>query len=558
MPDAGELIAGDPLSVALKTATSGCHLHVSGPDLPDDGPAPPGGTVSASLLSELLLGQHQVRPRRMTLESVVIDGDLDLESASLEFPLLLRDCRVEGDIDLADTDTRRLMFERCRMQRFNAEGMRTKGTFSLSGSHLWQVHLAYAHISDKLDLRDCRIDADAGSAVYADLLTVEASVLAEGLIAHGAGDYDTLRFGGAKIDGQLNLSDAWITASGEASAFLGDGIVVGQDIGFRKRFIAFSDGKSATIRLLGAEIGGQATFSGTCVNSAGSAIDGEALTAEDVSFGDLDAHGSGGDSAIDLTAVTAKGRIEFSGGTFGDADTGSERFPSKIELNRAQARLLTFLPDEAPDRLDLANGHFAMIMDSKATWPQELELRGCVYDELIFNSRLEKGGVDARLAWLSRCPSYDPQPYAQLAAHYRSIGDNTAARKVAIAGKKRRAPRLSVPARLGDATLRFTVGYGYKPGLALIWLVGLATLGAFVFGALPGGDFTATRDPSQVPALSPFVYTLDLVVPVIDLGQRSAWATSGTAQWLAIAFIVAGWTLTTALVVGVTSALRSD
>ena len=64
------------------------------------------------------------------------------------------------------------------------------------------------------------------------------------------------------------------------------------------------------------------------------------------------------------------------------------------------------------------------------------------------------------------------------------------------------------------------------------------------------------KSGAVVPAFSPFVYSVDTVLPVVDLGERKAWIAQGVAltiQWL---LICAGWILTTAVVAGVTNALN--
>ena len=56
---------------------------------------------------------------------------------------------------------------------------------------------------------------------------------------------------------------------------------------------------------------------------------------------------------------------------------------------------------------------------------------------------------------------------------------------------------------------------------------------------------------------NPFIYALDSVLPIIDLGEQKAWIPQGaalTAEWL---LTCAGWILTTtAVVAGVTNALN--
>jgi hypothetical protein len=50
-------------------------------------------------------------------------------------------------------------------------------------------------------------------------------------------------------------------------------------------------------------------------------------------------------------------------------------------------------------------------------------------------------------------------------------------------------------------------------------------------------------------------YALDLLLPVIGFGQKTAFAPHGGGQWLAHTLTVAGWVLATTLTAGVSRAL---
>lgn len=61
-----------------------------------------------------------------------------------------------------------------------------------------------------------------------------------------------------------------------------------------------------------------------------------------------------------------------------------------------------------------------------------------------------------------------------------------------------------------------------------------------------------------MPPFNPFIYTLDLLIPIGAFGLRDAYASTGTAQWLADALIAAGWILATAVIAGITRTVRRD
>jgi hypothetical protein len=59
------------------------------------------------------------------------------------------------------------------------------------------------------------------------------------------------------------------------------------------------------------------------------------------------------------------------------------------------------------------------------------------------------------------------------------------------------------------------VGYGYRPWLAGLWILVLLAAGTV---------FSAVTPP---PAFSAPAYTLDLLLPVVNLGQEAAWNPHG-------------------------------
>jgi hypothetical protein len=57
------------------------------------------------------------------------------------------------------------------------------------------------------------------------------------------------------------------------------------------------------------------------------------------------------------------------------------------------------------------------------------------------------------------------------------------------------------------------------------------------------------------PPWSPALFSLDLLLPVIDLGHATAWHLQGVWQWLAAVLILLGWGLATAVAAGATRLL---
>lgn len=162
-----------------------------------------------------------------------------------------------------------------------------------------------------------------------------------------------------------------------------------------------------------------------------------------------------------------------------------------------------------------------------------------------------------RIAWLDRDPwGYSPQPYGQLAAVYQVEGHDSAARQVLIASQTRRRRQYSGFrgwfARAWGGLLWATVGYGYRPWLALLWLVALIVGGSLVVDGLPQGDFTAG---GGAPPFNSMLYTVDVLLPFIDLGY-SKWVAVGVTQIVTVVLVVLGWVLATAVIAAFAGVLR--
>ncbi|WP_162605851.1 hypothetical protein [Jiangella aurantiaca] len=167
--------------------------------------------------------------------------------------------------------------------------------------------------------------------------------------------------------------------------------------------------------------------------------------------------------------------------------------------------------------------------------------------------------VDTALAWLRRDPTgYQHQVYEQLASHYRRSGDDAAARTVLLARQRHRRDLLGT-STFGQLLMKgwgylqdVTVGFGYRPGLAAIWFVGLLAFGTAYF-------WTKELDPVEVnvhPTFNPFGYALDLLIPLLSLGQDSAWDPRGLDLVVAYGLVFCGAVLATTVVAAVTRVLN--
>ncbi|MGH3598753.1 MAG: hypothetical protein ACRDQH_00500, partial [Pseudonocardiaceae bacterium] len=173
-------------------------------------------------------------------------------------------------------------------------------------------------------------------------------------------------------------------------------------------------------------------------------------------------------------------------------------------------------------------------------------------EDFRYESLTATPGVDVatRLRWLQIVlPGYDPDPYDQLAASYRDSGHDDRADTVLLAKQRHRHAARGLAGRLWGRLQDWTVGYGYRPWRAGLWLAVCWLLGSLWFA----NHQLAPLDSGQNPSWQPVIYTADLLVPVVNFGQDGLWRASGPSAWVASVLTAIGWLL---LSTGATGATR--
>jgi hypothetical protein len=495
--------------------------------------------VRAELLVDLLTQTQRPDgkfPRAIKMRGARITGFLNLEAAALTCPLLLQYCRIDEQVNLNEATAPAIRMPGCHIPALDATQLRTIGDLVLNGAFInGEIGLIGAHIGGQLSLNGARLLNRSGLAMNADGLTVDQGMFCrDGFTARGE-----VSLIGAHIGGSLDLNGANLGSALDYPALSADRLTVDQAMFCRDGFTARGE-----VRLLGAHIGGPLDLAGAILDNAsfGLALYADRLTVDE--------------SMFCRSGFTAHGGISMIGAHIGGqlSLTGAELvYPGRIALNLQDANVSAiFLQLRRPPHgwVDLANARVGSFHDDPASWPAILFLGGFAYDSL------ENENVSARdrLRWLAlHRGGYTPQLYDQLAATYQRAGDEQATRKIAIAKQWRRRRKFNPLSLLWYAT----VGYGYRTWLAGAWLAVLVAVGTSVFSHAYPAHMIALR--ARPPAFHPVAYTVDLVLPVIDLGQKSAWQPQGSALlYWSWALTGAGWVLTAAAVAGLTGILKRD
>lgn len=531
----------------------------------------------------------------LSADGARFDGWLNLRDRTL----MAGEVRLLGATIGGDLDCRGSRFENTCGHALTADGLRVRGDVSLrKGFHAkGGVRLVGATIGGDLGCGGGKFENPKGIALSADRIRVRGAIYlatwkdAKGYLHpfHAKGEVCLL---GAIIGGDLGCEGGQFeNPKGRALSAdrirIRGGVFLSVPVDSRQNTYPFH--ANGEVRLLGATIGGDLNCSGGCfMNPDQMALNVQsARIARNVFLSDgFQAHGY-----IDLGLATVGGGLRMLLARCDDKD--HPRTTDKFihgTLNLSDCRLGT-LHDDA--------GTIDWLEKQKTT----LLLHGFIYSTLYQDAPTD---AKKRLAWLRLHPEKDftPQPYGQLARVLDSLGHADDARAIRVAAAKdaakhqllqslssatnSRSQRLKARTRwLGQWFLGLLLGHGYHPLRPLWGMLAFLLLGWFVFSIgqahmRPSSDQVLTsteylRDgsiPPEYPRLQTFVYSADLLLPIIDLDQANFWRAYPEpppcgSSWFTVTageclrayawiHVLAGWTFSTFLIIGLTGLVKKE
>lgn len=375
-----------------------------------------------------------------------------------------------------------------------------------------------------------------------------------------------------------------------------------------------------TVSFSGARIGGQMACSRSSSNFEPSPCSartfGKSFRAQHMKVvGSLHFEGSVFHGTLDIGGAEISGNVICRSVTL-DGCGGYAMFAENLTVQGGFALCSSGLID---GNVSLIAARVGELIDDFNTWRSikgEVDLKGFSYQRIFHDS-----GDENRLEWLAKVSRYknifSPQPYTQLAKVYASTGHNRMARQVLmerefILGYERRLADYKRPDKrylfplenpwadakyiwrwVRDRLALWVVGYGHEPWRALIWLALLwLTATGLSHQAWKQGDFAPNSDVMLVsdgwqaklgeanPAeawsnkgeagqdwesFNRYAWGLDLVVPILDIGQTAAWQPSkdrgpaGYRLWWARWVLEAiGWLVSALGVAAITGIIQKD
>jgi hypothetical protein len=480
-------------------------------------------SIGADDLRDLLRGRMVTDPdpRGLRLRGARIHGRLDLDNLTTTVKLTLFDCLLDEGLTAEAAHLPGLLLRRCLLTHpskpaLYADELHTDAKVSFEGSTILAssadgaVRMIGAHIGGELDCSGATIRNPFGPALYGERLQVAGNIsLRASFSADGDGELGAVRLAGARIGGHLDCSGATIRNPSGPALRAGDHLQVGGKVFLRAGFTAHGAGKLGAVLLAGARIGGELDCSGaTIINPSGPALRADFLQAGGVYL-----------------------RAGFTTDGVGELGT--------VRLVRARIGA----------QLDCSSA----VVESRSDPQHRWTLDGLTYTGLPLDPLSE-----GRPGWLdllrTATPAYAAQPYQQLASVYRAAGHDRDVREILIAQRQAQLDRgvLTGRERLWAQITGITLGYGYQPWRALLFLLGVVIASALLAVTLGAhGALVHPQDPKNPPATVPCTVAervgvgLEVGAAFLDTHARDRCTTTNTATGIGMSYSIWGLQLLT-------------
>jgi hypothetical protein len=259
--------------------------------------------VRAEVVAALVLGLRKdwaCASWGVHLDGSLVEGELDLRSATLPVPLRLTGCTFDSAIQLGDARLWTLDLSDSTIPYLDAPGMKIDGDLGLSAvTSSAGVQLAALRINGSVYGSGAKLTSDSGPALDLGAARIEGSLLLGLLEATGP-----VVLSGAQIEKTVDLSGASIENEG-GNAFEGDSLEIGGAAFFR----AFH--AKGTVNLYGLTTGQSLDMSGASLEHDGPAL---VLTAAEIGGAAGFASWTDGD---EVAPFRAKGTVDLTGAHVG-------------------------------------------------------------------------------------------------------------------------------------------------------------------------------------------------------------------------------------------------
>jgi hypothetical protein len=493
-----------------------------------------------------------IDPKGIRILGARIVGPLDLSHVRVPFSISMVQCSIAEPINIDSTE----------IPHLDLDGSNTAGIYAPNLNVAGELDLGFDNI-----MRPSHIDMVASGEVYLDAAKVGGEV----------------HFGESHF--QRTRAEPWDQPQDES---LRRAVVVTNSQIRGSLFLCCGFESDGGVDLSGTTVGGSLFLGGghfhnpdrIALNATGVGISNFVYLVNVIDGGDFES-----DGAVEFDDAHVGGVFAVDGARFDGRPTERHGlFAEGIVVNSALIWRRVTLANGAT--MDVSGAKVRTLVDERKSWPQsgKLLIDDFTYDGFGPDSPWD---VRSRLEWIRLDTfkiSYHPQPYRQLATVYREFGLESFATQVSVAGEDERYKLYGWPGWLWGGFLKYTIAYGHRPLLALFWSLAVVLLGWLVVSVGSSAGVMCETWPESKPLearksyerLSPFLYSLDVFLPFVNLHQERYWWADADAigqfailgrrmhisgrvlrryLWLQI---IAGWLLSAIFIAGITGLIRND
>ncbi len=491
------------------------------------------------------LSLNAARLLRLSMRGALVGGDVNLAVAHVAGNIQLNGSRFAGQADLSGmhvegflfmgkgTEFKTLTLANTDVEKnLEITGSTVTGALNLNELHVGGVLALQDSEFADIDLRNVQVNANfafvgsrarkvlLGIAQVDKNLRLEHATIADATDMGGikVGGFLLIRFGthlaqvnllNAKVEKEIDILDA--TISGELGM---DRLRVGGPLSVSQtalKGLALRGAQLGELQLVSSKIQGTLDCSGMDVGGEASLQDSEFF------------------DQVYCPAARIKG----------DAALDAARFHKDVDLTKAQIDGALQL-----EKTSWADDAWLRVADAKLgyldldeAWPAHLELDGLTYRSVDH--------AESYMSWFARLERFAPQPYDQLASVVHGAGDEDLATTIRYAGRQRERREESSWIGWGILlALEGSIGFGYYPLRALIWVAVFIVLGVVVLRVTGEG-----RRNAMPWGIS---YSFDLLLPIIRLRESHyAIDLKGFARYYFYIHKIMGYLLASFLIAGV-------
>ncbi len=508
-------------------------------------------TVRGALVAHLARsgGAGEGPPHRVQIVGAWIEGPVNLRDTSIAESLWFFRCVFDASLRFDGARIAgSLSFPGCLLPGLRADDCTIAGDLALNAGCTVRLDVRLARTTVGRNLNLGRAQLRSGDRVDMQvprrLIADDARVAGDALLTDGFEADGDVRLVGLRVVGDLRASSARLSGHVNGDGQRGDALNL--DLAHVAGSVVLDTGFSAagSVRLRRAQIDG-----------------------------DLDCTQAAFDAFNDMGW---RGAVAFA-----------------IDRARIGGSLVLARLKQPLSRATLAGTSVGTLHDDDTSWGESLVLDGFAYRQLAAPAPASSG---FRIEWLQRQEpahmgrDFRAQPWHQLIRVFRRMGLPAAARDVAVAREVqlRRVGRVGAAApqrlrwlpRLAHRVFGWLAGYGHRPwrpaaAMLAVWLgcAAVYTIAAERGAIEPTVVWQANERalPPSYPAFNPLVYSLEHLIPFVDLQQRHLWSAAGGRAvadgWSTAARIVAwheavlgwaGWLLVALCLISASNRRRGE